>query len=81
MELAQNAVVKRQHFECFSISGMAVRISRTSTSDTCSVLCNCLRVPLKSNHSTLPASGRTLDFYDSIIAVVKLKLRNHSARD
>lgn len=42
MEVAQNAVVKKQHFECFNISGLAVRISGMSTSHAFSVLCKCL---------------------------------------
>lgn len=42
--------------------GWHLRISRMSSSPAFSVLCNRLRVPPKSNHSTLPASGRTLDF-------------------
>lgn len=80
MEVAQNSVVKKQHFECFSISGMAVRISRRSTSHAFSALCNCLTVPPKSSHSTWPASGRTWIFQNSFISVVKLKHGNHSLK-
>lgn len=47
-----------------------------STSQVLSVLCNPLRVPSKSNHSTLPTSGRTFGLGTIWMEEGILKLRH-----